>query len=443
METNIIVRQPGGWRSLDAHSLALRGGRLLDPQNGLDIIADLVIENSIISSINRIPDGFSGEVINMNGLLITPGLFDMHAHLREPGYEYKETIATGCVGAAVGGFTGVACMPNTNPAIDNPGLVDFIRRQAAGYPVDVCPIAATTKGRKGEMLTEMAELLECGVRAFSDDGSPVASADLMRRALEYAGMLNAVIIEHCEEPTLTMGGVMHEGVVSSRLGLPGWPSIGEEIAVQRNLMLAEYTGAPLHIAHVSTARGVELVREAKRRGVRVTAEATPHHLTLDCSILTGYDSHYKVNPPLRESGDIEALVAGLADGTIDCIATDHAPHQDDEKAVEFVTAAFGMLGFETAFGVVHTRLVKTGRVLLERCLDALTVKPRRVLRQPPAEIKVGAAANLSLLNLEERWRVDRDEMHSKSRNTPFQGWELIGRAVGVVNRGTCWIREVS
>jgi dihydroorotase len=332
-------------------------------------------------------------------------------------------------------------MPNTNPALDNPGLVRFVRERASGLPVEVHPIAALTRERKGENLSEMGELVDAGITAFSDDGSPLVSSGLMRRALEYTRMHNAVVIEHCEDPKLTANGVMHEGEVSTRLGLPGWPSIGEEIAVERNLRLAEYTGGRLHIAHVSTAGSAELIRAAKARDVKVTAEVTPQHLTLNCDLLESYNTDYKVNPPLRTQEDIEALVQALADGTIDAIATDHAPHQWDEKEVEFIHAPFGMIGLETALGVILTKLVASGKIPLPRVIEAMTHAPRRILNLPQASLMVGQPANLTLFNPNRTWTVDRDRMVSRSRNTPFHGWQLQGRAVGVVNRGIAWLFE--
>ncbi len=432
---------PAGWRESVAHRIILKGGRLFHPGSELDQIADLAIQDGCIKHIGSIPSDFQGETVNCEGLLITPGLYDMHVHLREPGFEHKETVRTGCSAAAAGGFTGIACMPNTNPSTDNPGIVEFIRNQAKGLPVDVDPIAATTKGRKGETLTEMSELAATGVTAFSDDGSPIASADLMRRALEYTNMLGALLIEHCEEPTMTVGSIMHEGAVSTRLGLTGWPAVAEEIAIERNIQLAEYTGARLHCAHVSTARGVELIRNAKKRGVRVTGEATPHHVSLECSILEHYDSEYKVNPPLRESKDIEALIAGLADGTIDAIATDHAPHAHDEKEVELALAPFGMVGLETAFGVILTELVNTGRISLARAIDAMSTQPRRLMSLPDVSLEVGSEANLSIMDLNEQWTVERDTLNSKSHNTPFHGWKLTGRARGIYNNSKYWGRK--
>lgn len=432
------IKLPRGWKDLSEGTVGITGARLFDPAIGFDQVGDIAVEAGKIVAVGKLPKGFTGTTIDGKGLVVTPGFFDMHVHFREPGYEHKEDVRSGCLAAAAGGFTGVACMPNTSPAIDTPGTVNLIKEKALGQPVEVHPVGATTKGRKGEGITEMAELTEVGVTAFSDDGSPVASADIMRRALEYSDMLGAVIIEHCEEPTLTAGGIMHEGAVSTALGLTGWPSIGEDIATQRNIMLADYTGARIHIAHLSTAVGLDLIRQAKARGVRVTTEVTPQHLSLDCSILESYNSDFKVNPPLRENEDIQSLIEGLADGTIDCIATDHAPHQEDEKEVELALAPFGMLGLETAFGVLNTLLVRTGRVGFSRIVDALTAKPREVMRLPQARLEVGAEANLSILDPEATWMVDREGMHSKSKNTPFHGWELTGKAVGVVNRGYFW-----
>jgi dihydroorotase len=436
------INPPAGWQVHTTDKLALRGVRIIDPALKLDKKADLIIIGDKIDHIGALPDGFDGVVVKASGMIACPGLFDMHVHLREPGYEHKETVRTGCYAAAAGGFTGVAPMPNTNPAIDNPGLVRFLRERAEGMPVEVFPVAAISVGRRGETLTEISELHEAGVTVFSDDGSPVASTALMRHAMEYLCMFNAVISEHCEELALTKGRVMHEGAVSTRLGLPGWPAIGEEIAVAKNVLLAEFTGCRLHIAHISTARSLEIVKLAKKRGVKITCEVTPHHLTLDCSLLEGYNSDYKVNPPLRTTRDIEALVAGLADGSIDAIATDHAPHAPDEKEVEFINAPFGMIGLETALGVIHTRLVATGKITLNRMIEAMSAAPRRICGLPPAEIKVGSPVNITLFNPTEKWTVDRDQMLSKAKNTPFHGWELTGRARGVINRGMIWMREV-
>jgi len=416
----------------EADRIVVRGARVFDPQVGLDRVTDILIEDGVISSIGDLSPSQQAQVISGKGWLVVPGLYDMHVHLREPGQEHKETVRTGCAAAMAGGFTGVACMPNTDPPIDSPGVVRFIREQATGLPVEVYPVGCVTKGRAGKTLADMAELAVEGVTAFSDDGAPVATAGLMRRALEYAAKSGAVIVEHAEEPSLTSGGVMHESAASTRFGLPGWPAVGEEICIARDIALAEYTGGRLHIAHVSTAGSVALIREAKRRGIAVTAEVTPHHLTLTCELLSTYDSDYKVNPPLRESRDSEALLEGLLDGTIDAIATDHAPHARDEKEVELISAPFGMLGLETALGVILTKFVQTNRLPLERLIDAMTVQPRRIMGLPPVRIEPGARANLTLIAPNEDWVVDRSQQSSKSINTPFHGWELRGRAKGVI-----------
>jgi len=429
-----------GFRCTFADNMAIRGARLIDPSIDMDQVADILIVDGKIAAIGNIPDNFDGDVIDGTGLVVCPGFFDMHVHLREPGFEHKETVASGCIAAVAGGFTGIAPMPNTNPPIDNPGVVNLIRNAAADYPVDVCPIATISADRSGDTLAEFAELNDAGVKAFSDDGSPVQSANLMRLALEYVKMFDSVIIEHCEEPSLTRTGVMDEGKISTELGLPGWPSAAEDIDSYRAIRLAEYVDSRIHLAHVSTAETVRLIRDAKERGVRVTGEATPHHMSLDSSVIIDYDTNCKVNPPLRTPADVEALIEGLADGTIDAIATDHAPHATDEKEVEFIHAPFGMIGLETALGVVITKLVQTDRISLIRAIDALSVAPRKIMSLPEIPIKVGADANLTLFDPNEKWTVDRDQMRSKSSNTPFNGWELSGRARGVINRGLAWMR---
>ncbi len=432
---------PDGWREIKTDNLLIKRARLIDPAVDLDRTGDLLIKDGIIQSLDAAGENFDGEVIDIEGLIVCPGLFDMHTHLREPGFEHKETVQSGCRAAAAGGFTGITAMPNTEPVIDNPGVVDLVRSKAKDLPVEVHPIASVTKGRQGETLSELAELFEAGVRGFSDDGSPVSTAVLLRLAIEYAQMFDAIIIEHCEEPTLTADGMIDEGFMSTSLGLPGWPSIGEDIDVYRCLRIAEFTKGRVHIAHVSTAEAVRLIRDAKARGVKITAEATPHHLTLDSRLLETYNSDLKVNPPLRSREDVEAVIEGLADGTIDVIATDHAPHAPDEKEVEFIYAPFGMIGLETALGVVITKLVKTGRVSLNRVIDAMTAKPRSILNLPPVRIETGQSANLTIFNQIEQWTVDRNKMASKAKNTPFHGWELEGKALGIVNRGKMWIRE--
>jgi len=377
--------------------------------------------------------GDSDDVVDCGGLVLVPGFIDLHAHLRQPGFEHKETIASGTRAAAAGGFTTVCCMPNTEPAIDTVGtlryVLDVAQREAV---VRVRPIGAVTRGRRGQELTDMAELAEAGAVAFSDDGSPVASSSLMRHALEYASSFDRVVVDHCEDPELTKGAAMHEGAVSERLGLPGWPSAAEAIMVARNIALAETTGGRVHIAHLSTAGSVEIVRHAKRRGIRVTAEVTPHHLTLtDEWVERGaYDANCKVNPPLRSQADVEALIEGLLDGTIDAIATDHAPHALVDKACEFEQAAFGISNIETAFGQLMS-LVHAGRLPFDLLIDKLTSGPASVFGlEVPGDDWV-------LLDPDLEWTVDVEQFHSRGRNTPLHGVPLKGRVMLTVCRG--WV----
>jgi len=375
--------------------------------------------------------GAGSETLDGRGLVAVPGFVDLHCHLRQPGYEHKESIATGTRAAAAGGFTTVCCMPNTDPAIDTVGTLQYVldvaQREAA---VRVLPIAAITRGRAGKELTDMAELAAAGAVAFSDDGSPVASSAIMRHALEYASSFDRVIVDHCEDSGLTHDGAMHEGLVSERLGLPGWPAAAEDIMVARDVALAEATGARVHIAHLSTAGSVEVVRSAKRRGVRVTAEVTPHHLTLtdECVERGAYDANCKVNPPLRTAAEIEALVQGLLDGTIDAIATDHAPHALVDKAVEFEQAAFGISNIETAFGQVMS-LVHAGRLPFDLVIEKLTAGPCSVfgLSLPDDD--------WVLVDPDAEWTVDVERFQSRGRNTPLHGTIMRGRVMLTVCRG--------
>lgn len=413
-------------------NLILRGGRLIDSQTGLDRIADLQIEDGIIT---RIGDGLSGgEEIDLEGKIIVPGLFDMHVHLREPGREDEETIESGCAAAANGGFTGIACMPNTEPPIDTASVVRFIQRHAEGLAVDVYPIACITQARAGKRLAEMGELLDAGAVAFSDDGSPLANTEVMRRALEYSSDFEAVIIQHSEDPYL-FNGSMHEGAVSTRIGLPGIPSLCEEIMVERDVRLLNYAGGRLHVAHVSSAGTVEIIRAAKSRGLRITAEVTPHHLFLTDEAVSGFDSNTKMNPPLRSQEDRLALVEGLIDGTIDCIATDHAPHSLEEKEVDFSSAPFGVIGLETALGLVVGELVLRDKLSWNELVDRMAVRPRMILKLPEVKIAEGTPANLTIIDPETQWDVEPSKFKSLSRNTPFAGKRLTGRAFGIYNRG--------
>ena len=413
--------------------LVIKGGRVLDPASGIDGIYNIYVMGGRIASVKEaasddtvLTDDAPGlEVIDAGGLLVTPGLVDIHTHLREPGHEYKETIRSGAEAAAAGGFTTILCMANTSPVNDNQSVTRYILKKAEGAPVNVRPIGALSVGLKGALITEMAELKEAGCVAVSDDGMSVADGALMRRALEYANAFDLPVITHAEECSLAGGGVMNEGAVSTRLGLPGMPNAAEDAMVSRDIMLAELTGAALHIAHVSTRGAVELVRAAKAKGLRVTAEAAPHHLALTEERVAGYDTDARMNPPLRNAEDVSALVEGLADSTIDSIATDHAPHSVIEKDVEFNAAANGVVGLETAFGVVYG-LVLSGKLELGRMVEAMTVSPAMAMGLKAGTLKVGAPADMTLIDLEKRWTVEPERFRSKSKNTPFAGIELTG-----------------
>ncbi len=417
----------------------LRGGRVVDPSQGKDEPADVVIRDGRIAGIGRgqgTPDG--AEVLDVAGLVVAPGFVDLHVHLREPGREDAETIETGARAAVAGGFTSVCAMPNTDPVCDNQAAVGFVLAQARqAATARVYPIGAVSLGQQGEQLTEFGEMVAAGAVAVSDDGRPVATAHLMRTALEYAQTFGIPVIDHCEDRTLTAGSAMHEGLVSSRLGLKGWPRAAEDLVVARDLALAELTGGHVHLAHMSTAGAVRLIREAKARGVRVTAEVTPHHLALTDVCCLGYDTGAKMNPPLREPGDVAALTQALADGTIDCIATDHAPHPYDAKDQEFDNAPFGVVGLETALGVAITELVEPGVLGLSDLVDRLATRPARLAHLPGGTLMAGVPADVVVFDPGAAWTVDPARFHSKSRNTPFGGralrglvrWTLVGGVV--------------
>ncbi|MFZ5591682.1 MAG: dihydroorotase [Bacillota bacterium] len=410
--------------------LMLRGGEVVDPWQDRVTRADVLLEDDRVAAVGEKLPARGARVLDVSGQLILPGLIDMHVHLREPGYEYKEDIASGTAAAVRGGFTAVACMPNTNPVADNLTVLELIkaRAQEAGL-ARVYPVAAITRGSRGKELVEMAELAAGGAVAFSDDGQPVRSAAVMRRALQYAGMLGRPIIAHCEDIDLAAGGAMHEGYVSTRLGLKGIPAAAEEVMVARDIILCELTGCPLHIAHVSTAGSVRLIREAKQRGLPVTAEAAPHHFALTHTAVEGYDTSTKVNPPLRAEEDVEAVRQGLADGTIDAIATDHAPHARHEKEVEYDLAPFGMIGLETALALIWTELVQPGWLTIPQAVAKMSAAPARILNIPICNWQPGCPADITVFDPAARWVVDPDSFASKSRNTPFAGRQLQGRAV--------------
>jgi dihydroorotase len=420
--------------------LHLKGARLIDPAAGRDETVDLTIVDGRIEKIGtRLSSDQTFRTVDMKGRLVVPGLVDMHVHLREPGYEHKETIETGCASAAAGGFTAVCCMPNTNPAIDDESVVRYVHetgKRVCDGIVDVYPIAAITKGRKGEELAPMAELVGAGAVGFSDDGNPVVSSEIMRRALEYSSMFGVPLIQHAEDAALTREGVMNEGFMSTKLGLPGIPSVAEEIMVNRDITLVRYVGkARYHVAHVSAAGTLSLIRRAKAERLQVTCEVTPHHFTLTDEAVEGYDTNTKMHPPLRTREDVHAIREALRDGTIDVIATDHAPHSHDEKEVEYTQAPFGIVGLETAVGLAISELVRGGYLTLPQLIEKMSTNPRRIVNLPPISISEGEMANLTLIDPDQRWRVDRSRLKSKSKNTPFHGRELIGKAFGIINNG--------
>jgi len=418
--------------------LMLRGGRVVDPARGIDEDLDVLIEDGRVIEVSAKAKPHGAEVVDASGLVVCPGFIDLHVHLREPGREDKETIATGTRAAAAGGFTAVCAMPNTEPVNDRAEVTRAILDRARGTAaVRVYPIGAITKGSLGEELAEYGDLREAGCVAVSDDGRPVASARVMRRALEYARAFDLTVIDHCEEPTLAEGASMNEGPVSTILGLKGNPPVGEAIMAERDVLLAELTHGKVHIAHISAAASVDSVRRGKARGVRVTAEATPHHLLLTDQAVreSSYDTSTKVNPPLRADADRQAVVEGLRDGTIDCIATDHAPHCVDDKKVEFDHAAFGIAGLETAVPLCLDRLVGARLIDLGRLVALLSTNPARVLGLPGGTLAPGSPADVTVLDLGRRVKVNPDKFESKGRNTPFAGWTLRGGAAMTIVGG--------
>jgi dihydroorotase len=414
--------------------LLIRGGRVVDPSQGIDRVDDVLVENGAVAAIGG--GGSAEETIDAGGLIVCPGLVDMHVHLREPGREEDETIATGARAAVAGGFTSIACIPNTEPPIDTQANVEFIHQKAARADAcNVFVVACVSRNREGKELAEIGQLVEAGAVAFSDDGAPVSDAELMRRAFEYCRMFDKPILAHEEVLELSRGGVMNEGLVSLVLGLPGMPAAAEDVMIGRDIALAEVTGGRLHVMHVSTAGGVALMRAAKARGARVTAEACPHHFTLTDESLRGFDSNFKMSPPLRTAADVDAIIAGLVDGTIDCIATDHAPHAREKKMLELDRAPFGILGLETAVGLAVTRLVVPGRIGWPRLVEAMSTLPARILGINRGTLRPGAIADITLIDPDRSWRVDVNAFQSKSVNSPFHGWTLQGRAVATIVGG--------
>ena len=395
---------------------------------------DILIEKGKIKQIAKSLKPPSGShIIDLSGAYVSPGWADVHVHLREPGREDEETIRSGSDAAMAGGFTAVCCMPNTDPPLDSEDMISSVKKKAAGHLVDVFPLGTVSKGRKGEELAEIGSMVEAGAVGFSDDGDPVEDEALMRNALDYSKMFDVPIVNHSEIKSLAEGGVMNEGAVSARLGIPGIPPHAEDIMVARDIRLLELTGGKLHVPHISTKESLNLIRLAKEKGLPLTCEVTPHHLSLTDTNFEKFDAAYKVNPPLRTDEDMEALRAGLRDGTIDCIASDHAPHSPEENEADLLDAPFGLVGLETAFGVCVTNLLDTGVLKLEDLIEKFSTAPRKIYDLPPAEIKEGAVANMTFFDTNTEWTVDSDKFLSNSRNTPYHGMNLKGKVFGVVN----------
>jgi dihydroorotase len=421
-----------------SRDLLIRGGRLVDPATDRDGAFDLMLSGGAVGAVGRGLSADGAEILDATGLLVFPGFIDLHAHLREPGREYAETIATGAAAAAAGGFTAVCAMPNTEPVNDDRSLTAFVAaRGVEAGAARVHPIGAITRARKGKELAEFGEMRTAGAVAVSDDGTWLADGDLLRRAIEHAALCGMPVVQHAEDPSLSRQAPMHEGAVSTRLGLAGQPAVAEAAAVARDLLVARLAGGRLHLAHLSTALSIGFVREAKSRGLPVTCEVTPHHLTLTDEEVarSGYSTRFKMNPPLREPADVALLVEALEDGTVDAIATDHAPHHEDEKAVEFDAAPFGVVGLETAAAVVHDRLVAPGRLSLARFSELFSAGPARAFGLPGGTLAPGSPADVTLFDPSRRWTVDPERFVSLGRSTPFAGWELVGAPAATIVGG--------
>ena len=418
-------------------NLVIKNGRVIDPSQEFDDIADVSIVDGRIEKIGKGVVSAGADEIDATGRIVCPGLIDMHVHLREPGNEDEETIASGAAAAVAGGFTSIACMPNTDPALDTEAMVEFVYRQAkrAGL-CKVYPIGAITKARDGKELAEIGQMVRAGAVAFSDDGCGIASSSVMFRAMQYVKMFGRAVIQHCEDPDLAAGGCMNAGATAMRLGLPGIPAMAEEMMIQRDLLIAQNTGTRYHVAHISTAGAVQLVREAKARGIGVTAEVCPHHLLLTEDAVATYDTNFKMNPPLRTQADVDACIEGVVDGTIDGLVTDHAPHGLDEKADDFQTAPFGIIGLEMALPLFARALVHTNRMDWSGVVRGLTVNPARILGIEAGTFKENAPADVTIIDPDAEWVVDVMNLRSKSRNCPYHGWTLTGRVTHTIVDGT-------
>ena len=416
-------------------SVFIRGGRIIDPASGRDEVGDLLITDGRISE-GTAPRDSSVPVIDAAGLIVSPGLIDMHVHLRDPGGAQKETIASGTRAAAAGGFTTVVAMPNTTPPADGPNTIALMRQRAHETAcVNVYPTGCITVGMKGEQLAPIGSLVKAGVVAITDDGHCVQNNEVMRRALDYARMFDLLTMDHCQDYNLSAGGVMNEGYWSTVLGLPGWPRIAEDMIVARNILLSELTGARVHAQHISSGASVRLIREAKKRGVKISGEAMPHHLALTDASIEGYNTNFKMNPPLREKSDQDALLEGLADDTIEILASDHAPHASYEKEVEFADAPFGIVGLETELGIFAKVLIETRVLDWPQMLAKLTINPARLMKLEHGTLTAGAAGDVTLIDPKGAWKVDSAKFYSLSRNTPFDGWELPARATHTIVGG--------
>jgi dihydroorotase len=429
-------------RDLGVSATIIRNGRVIDPANKRDEIADVLILDGKIEAQSAIRSPQSAvEEIDAKGLIVAPGLIDIHVHLREPGFRHKETIESGARAAAAGGFTTIVCMPNTSPVPDNPSTIAWIKDRAAEVAcVNVLPVGAISKNLAGEELAPIGSLAQAGVVAITDDGHCIQNHEVMRRAVEYARMVDLPVLDHCQDYNLVGNGVVHEGYWSTLLGLPGWPAVGEELIVMRNVLLAELCDHPIHCQHISTAGSVRLIREARARGVKITGEICPHHIALTDESIQNFDTNYKVNPPLRSQTDIDALLDGIADGTLSILCSDHAPHAHFEKEVEFDVAPFGIIGLETELGLFIDLLVhKHAKIEIVRLIEMYTIEPARLLKLDAGTLSPGARADVTLIDPALEWTVSVDQFQSASRNSPFDGWKLKGRAVRTIVGGkTVW-----